>query len=278
VDRVLAHTLHTETALEVWERLASIGSHKLILDIDDAMWRPDFGPFREHYGPDVLARLYRAVALSHVVTVPTAPLAEHLSRHNRNVWIVPNTVPAWLLEYTMPERDRPTLGYQGSPSHAGDWTQPQVRQLARFLHHHPEWGMQWMGADPGPLMRARPGISHVSWRAPGEDYYRAVSFDVGIGPLADTYFNRAKSGLRAIEYAALGIVAVLPDAPAYRGWIEDGVTGRLIRSHQTLSGVLAAVAADDEHRVKMSTTARERAAAWTTEAAIGSWIEAWDSQ
>lgn len=100
--------------------------------------------------------------------------------------------------------------------------------------------------------------------------------DIGIGPLRDTRFNRAKSSLRAIEYAALGIVAVLPDLPIYHGWVEDGVTGRLITPSRTLAGVLHEIA-DPYTRRQMASAARARAAGWTTEANIGRWLEAWHS-
>jgi hypothetical protein len=148
--------------------------------------------------------------------------------------------------------------------------------VSKFLARHPDWRIHLYGAFTeveGPRDR----VSVTPWQPIG-DYYRSMSFDVGIGPLASTAFNRAKSSLRAVEYAALGIVAVLPDMPPYRGWVHDGTTGRLVHSHQTLSGVLAEVAADDDHRTKMATAARELALHWTTEASIGKWVDAWASQ
>ncbi len=277
VDTVLAHTLHTPVCTQAWQELARIGSHRLVLDVDDAMWRPDYHVFKTNYTPEVLERLYANLRVSHVVTCPTAPLAEHLAKYNPNVHVVPNTVPAWLVGHEMAARDHPTVGYQGSPSHVRDWPQSQVKQLARFLGLHPNWHLKLWGSRPGGFDHW-PQVSWVPWQDSIGDYYRSMSMDVMIGPLAPTYFNRCKSGLRAIEAAALGIVAVLPDAPAYRDWVEDGVTGRLVRPWQTLSGVLAEVAADAHWRVKAAQNAREWAAGWTTEVNIGRWIEAWNSQ
>jgi glycosyltransferase involved in cell wall biosynthesis len=276
VDTVLVHTLHDERNSQAWEMLAAQQTHRLVIDIDDWMWRPDWQPFKEHYRSDVLARLFRNVELAHVVTTPSPVIAEYLSRYNRNVHVLPNTVPAWLTEHTMPERERPTVGYQGSSHHIRDFTATQQRQLGRFLAAHPGWDIHLYGAVEldGP-----PGRSRVTGWLPSVDaYYRQVSLDVGVGPLADTAFNRAKSSLRAVEYAALGIVAVLPDMPPYRGWVTDNETGRLVHTHQTLSGVLGQVAADDEHRVTMAKAARQRALQWTTEANIQRWVDAWCSR
>jgi hypothetical protein len=277
VDTVLVHTLHDERNSYAWELLAKSDTHRLVLDVDDWMWSPDWKPFKDHYTPEVLGRLYRNVELAHVVTTPSEVIAEYLARYSDNVHVVPNTVPAWLTTWTMPDRPAPTVGYQGSSSHVRDWPTSQQRQLGRFLAAHPQWHVHLYGqfdAVDGPPDRTR----ITPWQGSVDAYYRSISMDIGIGPLANTAFNRAKSSLRAVEYAALGIVAVLPNLPPYRGWVTDGVTGRLVHGHQTLSGVLADVAADPEHLADMSARARERALQWTTEAAIWKWVQAWASR
>ena len=276
-DTVVAHTLHTENEHEAWRQLEAADSHRMVMDIDDWMWAPDWKPFRDNYGPDALARLFDCVRRSHVVTTPSPLIADYLLTYNPNVWVVPNTVPEWLIDLPMPERDRPTVGYQGSDSHARDFTTPVRVQLAKFFVQHPGWGLHSYGSmHPGDLGKFTHAL-HTPWAGTVDAYYRSVSMDVGIGPLRDTPFNRAKSSLRAVEYAARGIVAVLPDLDPYQGWVEDGVTGRLVGRHQTLRGVLSEVADDDDAREMMSKNAQERAMDWTTEANIGKWVEAWNS-
>jgi len=278
VDTVLVHTLHTVTESPAWERLARIQTHRLVLDVDDWMWGPDWRPFKNAYTPDTLARLFRNVELAHVVTTPSPQIAEFLARYNRNVWVVPNTVPAWLLDHDMPARPHPTVGYQGSASHVGDWTSPVRKGFYRWLLDHPEWhvaGYGQLDASDAPDMAHR--VTITPWQGI-EDYYRTVSMDVGIGPLRDTPFNRAKSALRAVEYAALGVVPVLPDLPPYRGWVHDGINGRLVHTHQTLPRVLDEVARDEPWRREAAIQGRIMAKEWTTEAAIGAWLEAWLTQ
>lgn len=279
VDTVVVHTLHGERATEGWQALAALDSHRLVLDIDDAMWSPDWSVFQQNYGPDVLERLWRNVSVAHVVTTPSEVIAEYIAtRHGHpNVRVVPNTVPEWLVDHVMPDRDRPTVGYQGSTHHIRDWTGPVQGQVASFLGRHPDWGFH----SYGPLRLdapGRPGMRHTPWIDGVEGYWRSASFDVGIGPLRDTPFNRSKSALRAVEYAALGVVAVLPDLPPYRAWVADGDTGRLVRSHQTLKGVLAEVARDQAARLQMAANARATARTWTTEQNIGMWVQAWASR
>lgn len=276
VDTVLVHMLHGPTQSRAWASLAALGSHRLVYDVDDWMWAPDYQPFRDHYTPDVLALVQRNISLAHVVTTPTAELAERLVKWNPNVWIVPNTIPERLLFHDMPARERPTVGVQGSPSHVGDWTSAQAAQLARWLRDWPDWGLHFYGASPGALA-ASGRVAHTPW-SDIDTFYRTVAYDVGVGPLRDTTFNRCKSNLRAIEMAALGIVAVLPDLPPYRGTVVDGVTGRLIGKHQTMRQALNGVCEDDDWRQTMARSARFMAREWTTEANIERWTEAWHSR
>lgn len=275
-DTLLGHTIHTERDTEAWQDLAAKDSHRLVLDVDDWMWQPDYQPFRDHFTPDTLARLFRNVAVAHVVTTPSPAIADFLAQYNPNVWVVPNTVPEWLLAWKMPRRQAPTLGFQCSDSHAPDFTQATIRSMIRFLNLHSDWHLHVYGANPGALAN-QPGVHHTPWKPSVYEHYRTISLDIGIGPLRDTPFNRGKSALRAIEYAALGIVAVLPDLPIYRGWVEDGVTGRLVDKGRTLAGVLHEVS-DPTTRFTMAKAARARAAQWTTETNIGRWLEAWHSR
>jgi hypothetical protein len=293
VDHVLAHTIHGERETNAWHQLAALDSHKLIIDIDDWMWQPDTKTFQGHYTPEVLDRLYSNIRRAHVVTTPSPLIAEHLTRYNRNVWLLPNTVPAWLLDWQMPAREHPTIGYQGSPSHLRDFTSSTEIAIGRFLVDHPDWRLRVYGQTDVQAVRITEGgtlgrvgtilddasrIEQIPWQRSIGAYYRSLSIDIGIGPLRDTAFNRAKSSLRAVEYAALGIVACLPDLPPYRGWVYEGVTGRLVHSGQSLRRVLSELAElDPAQRTVMSKQARALAGRWTTEANIEKWVEAWQS-
>lgn len=86
------------------------------------------------------------------------------------------------------------------------------------------------------LKRPLTAIGHV----PIAEYPAIVAqWDVGIAPLADTLFNRSKSYLKPLEYAALGVPFVCSDLPEYRLFVEQGC------------GYLAERARDWETIVKM---------------------------
>lgn len=273
-ETIVVHMLHDPDASEAWEKLAAYQRNRMVFDCDDAMWDPDWRPFRNAYGKHALDRLLRNVMLAHVVTTPSERIAEYLGRFNPNVHVVPNTVPEALTRRRMRDRPRPTIGYQGSPSHVTDITPEFEFAIGRFMREFPDWVFKLWGADP---KMAGPRTFVVPWQPSIAEYYKTLSMDIGLGPLRPSYFNSCKSSLRAIEYAALGIIPVLSDLDPYRGWIEHGVNGYLVRPGESWFEPLAALAADPDLRRMMAFNAWNSAASWTTEANVWRWTYAWSS-
>ncbi len=308
-DTILVHMLWDEHASRGWQELAHGRRHRLVMDIDDMMWDPDWKPFQEHYRPDVLSRVELNISLADVVTTPSPAIAAYIQTKLRhpNVHVCPNTVPQWLTRVRMPARPAPELwpyplppqviGYQGSPSHAHDWPPELQVELERMIERHPSWAMHFWGPnDVGSWNPRTTGVT--GWTDSLRNYYLSLSMDIGLGPLKNTYFNRCKSGLRAVEYAALGIAAVLPGIPPYVdphtprgiGQLLPGITGYATVAHDDghigVSGAQAAemtrlaveaLIQDPERRETIERTARQVAGDWTTEKNIDLWTDAWNS-
>jgi hypothetical protein len=81
-------------------------------------------------------------------------------------------------------------------------------------------GLNRIGPSPHAT-RSYPGfVNWLNGRLPG--------WHIGLAPLLDTPFNRCKSPIKAMDYAAIGLATLASDAPAYRGSIADGPTGQLV--------------------------------------------------
>jgi glycosyltransferase involved in cell wall biosynthesis len=74
---------------------------------------------------------------------------------------------------------------------------------------------------PTNAMRSYPGF--VNWLTSAEPQWH-----IGLAPLLDTPFNLCKSPIKAMDYAALGLVVLASDTPVYRGSIADGPAGQLV--------------------------------------------------
>jgi glycosyltransferase involved in cell wall biosynthesis len=80
---------------------------------------------------------------------------------------------------------------------------------------------------------------------------------IGLAPLLDTPFNRCKSPIKAMDYAALGLVVLASDTPVYRGSIADGPAGQLVpNSHAEWYAALNWLLRNPALRRTMATAAR----------------------
>jgi glycosyltransferase involved in cell wall biosynthesis len=78
----------------------------------------------------------------------------------------------------------------------------------------------------------RVGMSRSATRSyPGfVNWLRGIEpgWHIGLAPLLDTPFNQAKSSIKAMDYAALGLAILASDMPVYRGSVADGPAGQLV--------------------------------------------------
>ena len=146
--------------------------------------------------------------------------------------------------------DRVVIGWGGSSAHRED-LRAALPALAGVLERHPEARVAIM-SDPEvrPVLDGLPN-DRVSFspRGPLEAYYRFLEgVDIGIAPLAPTPFNRCRSDIRFIEYAAHGVLAVCADLEPYRDVVRPGQTGYLFRDMTELETVLERALAEGEVR------------------------------
>lgn len=90
------------------------------------------------------------------------------------------------------------------------------------------------------------------------DYYSFVSqLDIGIAPLEDTPFNRSRSDVKFLEYAAHGTVPVVQATGPYLLSVQHGKTGFLYSSPDELISTLDLLVSDFPLRMKISSAARK---------------------
>lgn len=84
------------------------------------------------------------------------------------------------------------------------------------------------------------------------------SIDIGLYPLPNEEWVMGKSGLKALQYMALGIPTVASAIGANFRVIEDGVSGFLVRTEEEWKARIRELAADPELRRQMGEKARQR--------------------
>src|SRR6266498_1758624 len=182
-DALMVRALHDRWNSDAWRRLAEAGRHTLVYDIDDDVW--NWHPHTEQYRYWTEARLEQAeqnIVFAHVVTTPSAKFASYLRGLNKNVVVIPNTVPVWLTRINPPPEKRPfVIGWEGAPHHLDDlkliWG-----PVFRFLLKHKEtqfwlWGPRDFEELPKYF---RDRVRLFPWQKNVPDYYRSLDMDVAL--------------------------------------------------------------------------------------------------
>lgn len=106
--------------------------------------------------------------------------------------------------------------------------------------------------------------------------YHLAQFGIGIAPLADTAFNAAKSYLKPLEYAALGIPCVMSPRAEYRALqLQTGI-GVLAERPKEWYKALKKLATADAYRQDLGAKSREAATKMTYSLNAWRWMEVWE--
>lgn len=252
---------------------------KVALDFDDDLTdihrnNPAYGPYNYLHLPDMHWKFgSEACELADIITVTTPRLQEVYGGV-----VVPNCIPEWYLGLKRPQNDLVTVGWAGHvATHPEDLqvTHGAINQAlaatngkSRFLALGDPKTMQNLGVrerEPNSWQNGVPLLQYPEF---------VSQLDIGIAPLDDTPFNSAKSWLKALEYASLGVVPVVSPTYDYMRMVEAGAAISASNSKEWKEAVESLIK-NDEERQRLSVKAREFAAEWTLEANTHRWAEAW---
>lgn len=278
VDVVVGQRVCQPHPTRAWQAMAALPRRPmLVFEVDDHLL--DVHPTSDAHGfysqPTIRANLAANARVADLVTVSTEPLAKVMRQYNPNVVVLPNCLPPLIRELPTPVTEPPiTIGWQGSRTHLADWAEV-IEPLRRFMATRPEVVLHTLGAEYAQELRLPPDRwRHDGWRTDMADYYRALTFDIGLAPLRPHPFNRCKSGIRAMEYAARAIPVVASAVTPYEDTVEHGVTGFLVRRPHEWRRYLDELL-DDGTRIAMAEKAHERSADWQVANHVTKWEAAY---
>lgn len=218
--------------------------------------------------------LARACRHADLVTVTTPALAERYGGHGR-VRVLPNCVPERYLRLGHIEVGRLTLGWSGSVvTHPGDLNQAKGAVQPVLDQHDAAFHVVGTGEGVQRALALTTPPTATGW-LPIEDYPAALAdLDVGIVPLRASEFNEAKSWLKGLEMAAVGVPFVATPTSPYRALVAEGA-GWLAGTAGSWASMVGALCASTGLRAHMAGKGREVAARWTVEGRAWAWMEAW---
>lgn len=158
----------------------------------------------------------------------------------------------------MPPPERPlTVGWGGSPGHFADWYHV-APVLQKWLDAHPDVHLAVMTHEfAKPFFRMPAGRYHFTPFGSLAAYLAFLPrLDIGLAPLLPTDYNRGRSDVKFLEYAAHGVAGIYADLEPYRGSVVPGETGLLYRSEQELLQCLDQLAVDAALRNRVRANAQ----------------------
>lgn len=223
--------------------------------------------------------LERAVAIADLLIASTPSIAARYSSTTTTI-VMPNVVPACYLDI--------------------EQQPPLVPGWAGVIGTHPD-DLQVVGGSVAAAM-ARAESDHFGVVGPGDGVARALGLPdakvhrtgwvdpadyaatvaatmaVGIAPLDDTAFNRAKSWLKPLEMAAVGVPCVMSPLPEYEALARFGI-GTIASKPAAWRGAVAGLLMDDARRQDAAAAGRQAVIdhGLTIEARIDEWWGAWTS-
>ena len=257
--------------LNRYEQIVNYGRSQnkaIVYDIDDLLlFLPETHPDRlsSNFGPALLP-MFQSIIEAGLVTVSTQKLKETLLSFNSNITVLPNYLDEsiWQLKNPIKEdkKDRPiTLGYMGGGSHTPDleFIVPVLSNLFNRYKNKLQfivWGLE----PPKALLRFPQTkwirVSSYNYRDFAK-YFQKQQADIFIAPLVDNLFNRCKSAIKFLEYAALGSPCVFSKLDPYKDVIIDGYNGFLANSDDEWQESLIRLIENKDLRYELALNAQE---------------------
>lgn len=266
-DTVFVQRLHDWESFYSLERLKAAGK-RIVYDIDDDLFNitPDNPAYNTITRDDQLAAA-NCMRLADLVTTTTAELQRRLTNVLDGVspLVVPNAWDVndrWSDDFGSPDGFKRIL-WTGGASHGADWEEC-FEAVDEIMTERENVRLLIMGFLPpcvenlvqDPFYRSR--VEFCGFRDPQTYYEMAhhVRAEVGLAPLRSTGFNAAKSPIKYLEYALMGVPTVASDWLPYNDVIADGTDGRLVSDGKSWKGSIEYLLDHPGRREEMVRAAR----------------------
>ena len=210
VKLIVGERLDRPEVMGDWRRLRQ--RHRLIYELDDDVWtvHPTNAMAYRTYGVhSVQDAVATCCAVANLVTVSTEPLAEQVRRQSGQdcVRVIKNCIPEFVLGLERPRREHVTMGWKsGGGGHSLD-VALVATAVRRAMDRTPDLRLHIVGTDFRDTL-GHLHAYHTKWEPDHRKFFTKIDFDFGLAPIVPSAFNACKSYLKALEYAALGILAI----------------------------------------------------------------------
>jgi glycosyltransferase involved in cell wall biosynthesis len=253
----------------------------IIFDSDDLVWDPQerfYNHFDDHYSPEDVARLLWATRRTRALMgcadafVFATPYLTRLAARSfsQPAYVNPNALSSAMLSDAetayaergrRPQRDDVVIGYfSGSPRVHDEDVVSIDPALIAILDRRPNARLRIYGELRLSAALARPAYATRVERWPVVDWRELprhiAQVDINIAPLVDNPQRRAKSPVKYLEAAIVGVPTIASRLDPYQHDIADGATGLLATTTKDWFDALTRMIESGEVRRRLGEAAR----------------------
>lgn len=153
---------------------------------------------------------------------------------------------------------RPVIGWIGTPANTHYLLKP-LESLERLYNNGVKFTLFLSGADNGLIQRQNYGFPVVfeEWRLENEPRLYDV-IDIGLMPLSDDTWSRAKGGYKLLHYMAMGKIAVASAVGLNTSIIENRENGFLVYNDDEWYAVLSSLVENYMELIHIGRNARKK--------------------
>jgi glycosyltransferase involved in cell wall biosynthesis len=256
-DLIYIHLWVTPFGPAIFERLFRFFAKKIVYDIDDLVY---LGNVKSKSHPLVnfikgrRKPIYLMQSANHVITC-TPYLDEFVRKYNSNTTDISSTVDTnrYLPVNEYSNKKRLTIGWSGSISTSKYFY--LLADVLKTLKKEHDFRIFVIGDKNIQIDGLE--IIAVDWEEEKEICY-LQQIDIGLYPLPFEEWVYGKSGLKAIQYMALGIPTVATAIGANFRVIENGISGFLVTDETEWKQALKKLLEDSELRRRIGTEGRKK--------------------
>jgi GT2 family glycosyltransferase/glycosyltransferase involved in cell wall biosynthesis len=215
---------------------------RLVYEIDDNLFAMPGHHSEEEAYHRAMQPVITILPYVDLLVVVSEKLKEKAQAFNRNVCVLPNALDERLWRADT-SRKPPGNGdattrilYMGSRTHANDLLVIKEAILRLTNEYATKVTLDVVGGvtvgeeQPWFHVPSHPLEARVNYQTFVEWFRTAAPWRIGVIPLADTEFNRCKSYIKYLDYAALGLATVCSDLEPYQGVVRNGINGILVEN------------------------------------------------
>lgn len=246
-DLVIWQPVHYRHSLDFFVEMRSRFEKPMLVESDDNYVDvPTWNESHESFKPrsSIRATAIEHMRLSDGLVLSTPYLSEAYSKFHSQHLVVPNALDFKVWDPVSPPKrhSRVRIGWIGGRTHIREllMVAPVIKEV---IAENPDVWFYVINSGLKHYAKAEkvPYVFEDTERVFYTDrnvsinlYPRFMSsfgFDIGIAPLEDCHFNRAKSNLRWLEYSALRVPTVATDISHFSQTVRNGQDGFLVKNN-----------------------------------------------